>query len=149
MAYSEVLITPMREDLTRHGIEEVRTPEELDEILRPGGGTVLVVTNSVCGCAAGKARPGVVVALKNTKNPPDVAATVFAGGDVEAVERLRSKYLPGVPPSSPSVALFRDGKPVWVMHRHQIEGNDPISIAKNVMHALDEHCVKLATDGHR
>lgn len=142
MPYSEILITPMREDLTRHGIMEARTPAKVDELLKPGGGTVLMVTNSVCGCAAGKARPGVAVALKNTANPPDVAATVFAGGDVEAVAHLREKYLAEVPPSSPSVALFRDGKPVWVLHRSQIEGNDPLTIARTLMSAFDEHCVK-------
>lgn len=142
MAYSEILITPMREDLTRHGIAEARTPEKVDELLRPDGGTVMMITNSVCGCAAGKARPGIVVALKNTKNPPDAVATVFAGGDVEAVDHLRSKYLSMVPPSSPSVALFQDGKPVWVLHRSQIEGSDPITIAKTVMSALDQHCAK-------
>jgi putative YphP/YqiW family bacilliredoxin len=132
----------MRDDLSRHGIAEARTAENVDALLRPGSGTVLMITNSVCGCAAGKARPGVVVALQNTKNPPDVAATVFAGADIDAVDRLRNKYLPNVPPSSPSLALFRDGKPIWVMHRHQIEGSDPISIAKHVMAAFDEHCVK-------
>jgi putative YphP/YqiW family bacilliredoxin len=142
MPYSEVLIAPMREDLTRHGIREVRTPAQLDELLKPGSGHVLVVTNSVCGCAAGKARPGVVVALKNAKNPPDVAATVFAGADVEAVARLREKYLPGVPPSSPSVALFRDGQPVYVMHRSEIEPADPITIAERLIEAFDAHCVK-------
>jgi putative YphP/YqiW family bacilliredoxin len=144
MPYSEILIAPMREDLTRHGIVEARTAEKVDELLKPGGGTVMMITNSVCGCAAGKARPGVVVALKNTPNAPDVAATVFAGADVAAVDRLRSKYLANVPPSSPSIALFRDGRPVWVMHRHQIEGNDPISIAHTILGALDEHCAKSA-----
>lgn len=145
MAYSEVLITPMREDLTRHGIAEARTPGKVDEFLSPSSGNVLMVTNSVCGCAAGKARPGVVVALKNTANPPDITATVFAGGDVEAVAHLRDNYLPGVPPSSPSIALFRDGKPVWVMHRHQIEGSDPITIAHTIMGALDQYCAKQPT----
>jgi putative YphP/YqiW family bacilliredoxin len=140
MAYSEILITPMREDLSRHGLVETRTPEAVDEALKRG--TVLMVTNSVCGCAAGKARPGVVVALKNTKNSPDLAATVFAGGDVEAVEHLRETYLAGIPASSPSVALFRDGKPVWVLHRYQIESSDPISIATKIMNALDEYAVK-------
>ncbi len=139
MAYSEILIAPMREDLTRHGIAEARTPENVDEFLKPGSGTVLMVINSVCGCAAGKARPGVVVALQNTTHKPDAVATVFAGGDVEAVAHLREKYLSQVPPSSPSVALFRDGQPVWVMHRHQIEGNGPQAIAQHIMGALEEH----------
>lgn len=135
----------MREDLTRHGIAEARTPEKVDEFLKPGGGTVLMVTNSVCGCAAGKARPGIVVALQNTTNPPDQVATVFAGGDVEAVAHLREKYLPSIPPSSPSIALFRDGQPVWVMHRHQIEGNSPVAIAQTIMGALDQYCAKQPT----
>ncbi len=142
MAYSEILITPMREDLTRHGIQEARTPEKVDEFLQPGSGTVLMVVNSVCGCAAGKARPGVAVALKNTKNPPNAAATVFAGGDEEAVAHLREKYLPGVPPSSPSVALFEDGKPVFVMHRSQIETSDPIQIAETLIEAMDRFCAR-------
>ena len=139
MAYSEILIAPMREDLTRHGIAEARTPEKVDEFLKPGSGSVLMVVNSVCGCAAGKARPGVVVALQNTTNKPDAVATVFAGGDVEAVAHLREKYLPQVPPSSPSLALFQDGKPIWVMHRHQIEGNGPLQIAESIMDALSQH----------
>ncbi len=142
MPYSEVLITPMREDLTRHGIVEARTPAQLDQMLGPDSGNVLMVTNSVCGCAAGKARPGIVVALKNTANAPDVAATVFAGGDVEALDRLRNHYLSGVAPSSPSVALFQNGKAVYVMHRSEIEGSDPILIAKRLMEAFDTHCVK-------
>jgi putative YphP/YqiW family bacilliredoxin len=142
MPYSELLITPMREDLTRHGIQEARTAEAVDALLTPESGTVLMVTNSVCGCAAGKARPGVVVALKNAKNAPDLAATVFAGGDVEAVDRLRSKYLANVPPSSPSVALFRGGQPVYVMHRSEIEQSNPIQIAEKLLSAFDTYCVK-------
>ncbi len=144
MAYSEVLIAPMREDLTRHGIREVRTPEQLDALLGPNSGSVMVVTNSVCGCAAGKARPGVVVALKNAKNAPDVAATVFAGGDVEAVDHLRRNYLANVPASSPSVALFQDGRPVYVMHRSEIESSDPITIASKLISAFDQHFAKQA-----
>lgn len=133
----------MREDLTRHGLLEARTAAQVDEFLKPGSGTVLMVTNSVCGCAAGKARPGVVVALQNTPNPPVQAVTVFAGADVEAVDHLRRNYLGEIPPSSPSVALFKDGRPVWAMHRHQIEGQDPISIARYIMSAFDEHCAPV------
>jgi putative YphP/YqiW family bacilliredoxin len=143
MPYSEMLIAPMREDLTRHGLLEARTAAQVDEFLRPGSGTVLMVTNSVCGCAAGKARPGVAVALQNTPNPPSKAVTVFAGADVEAVDRLRNHYLADIPPSSPSVALFKDGRPVWALHRHQIEGRDPISIARDLMTAFDQHCAPV------
>lgn len=142
MPYSEILIAPMREDLTRHGIAEARTPDALDKALTPSSGTVLVVTNSVCGCAAGKARPGVIVALKNTPHPPDATVSVFAGADVDAVAHLRDYYLPGVPPSSPSVALFRGGKPVYVMHRSEIESSDPITIAHRLLAAFETHGAK-------
>src|SRR5688572_15437446 len=122
MRYPEQLIQPMREDLTRHGVAETRTAEEVDQlVLFSGDASVLMVVNSVCGCAAGKARPAVVEALKHTVRP-DRAATVFAGGDPEATARVRQ--LSGHPPSSPSIFLFRDGKPVYAMHRHQIESRD-------------------------
>jgi putative YphP/YqiW family bacilliredoxin len=140
MPYSEILIAPMREDLTRHGIEEARTPEDVDRLLAPGGGTVLMVTNSVCGCAAGKARPGIAMALRHSVRP-DKAATVFAGADEAAVARLRS-ILKDVPPSSPSVALFKDGNPVWLMHRRDIEPRDAYQIAQVLTDAFDKHCVK-------
>ena len=113
MRYSEQLIAPMRQDLTEFGIQEARTAADVDRLLSPNSGTVLMVTNSVCGCAAGKARPAVGLALQNA-NKPDTAASVFAGADLEAVARVR-ELLPGVPPSSPSVALFRDGKPVFTL----------------------------------
>lgn len=140
MAYPEPLLIPMREDLTRFGVEETRTPSELDAAIAAHG-TVLVVTNSVCGCAASKARPAVGLALQHA-NRPDVAVTVFAGGDVEAVAHLREKYLAavGVPPSSPSLALFRDGKPVWAMHRFQIESRQAPEIAADITKAFDEFC---------
>src|SRR6478609_7800696 len=105
MPYSEMLIAPMREDLTRYGIEEARTPADVDRFLAPENGTVLMVTNSVCGCAAGKARPGIGMALQHSVRP-DKAATVFAGGDEAAVAHLR-EILSAYPPSSPSIALFR------------------------------------------
>src|SRR4051795_829662 len=106
MAYPEQLLVPMRQDLTRYGVEETRTPADVDRALRPGSGTVLMVVNSVCGCAAGKARPAVGLALKH-HNRPDVATTVVAGADLEAVQPVRD-LLPDHPPSSPSMALFRD-----------------------------------------
>lgn len=139
MRYPEPLIAPMRRDLTQFGLEELRTPEDVDRILASKSGTVLIVTNSVCGCAAGKARPAVGMALKH-QNRPDQSGVVFAGADLEAVGRLR-EILSGVPPSSPSVALFQDGKPVFVLHRHQIESSDAPSIARVLTDAFDRFCV--------
>ncbi len=135
--YPEQLIAPMREDLTRHGVVEARTPSEVDALLAPGSGTVMMVVNSVCGCAAGKARPGVVMALRGTVKP-DKVATVFAGADIEAVARVR-ELMAGYPPSSPSVALFQDGKPVFSMHRHQIEGREAVEIAEYLRKALEQY----------
>ncbi|MCU1293452.1 MAG: hypothetical protein JWP08_2302 [Bryobacterales bacterium] len=137
MRYPEQLIAPMRSDLTQYGVKEVRTPEDVDRVL--SSGTVLMIVNSVCGCAAGKARPAVGMALGNA-NRPDVAATVFAGADLEADGRVR-EILADVPPSSPSMALFRDGKPVFVLHRHQIESRHAPEIAKILVEAFDQYCV--------
>lgn len=139
MRYSEQLIAPMRQDLTQFGIQEARTAADVDRMLAPNSGTVLMVTNSVCGCAAGKARPAVGLALQNA-NRPDVTASVFAGADLEAVARVR-ELLPGVPPSSPSMTLFRDGKPVFTLHRSQIESSDAPQIAKLLTQAFDQFCV--------
>lgn len=139
MRYPEQLIVPMRQDLTQYGVEETRTPEEVTRALRPGSGTVLMVVNSVCGCAAGKARPAVGLALRH-HNRPDGAATVFAGADLEAVQTVRDR-LQGHPPSSPSMALFRDGEPVFVLHRHEIETRQADQIAKLLIEAFDQHCV--------
>lgn len=139
MNYPEHLIAPMREELTSHGVVETRTPEEVDRVLQPGSGTVMMVVNSVCGCAAGKARPGIAMALKHGVKPSSTA-TVFAGADVDATARLR-ELLSGYPPSSPSVALFRDGKPVFMMHRHQIEGRQVPEIADYLRKAFDQYCV--------
>ena len=139
MRYPEQLIKPMREDLTRHGITEIRTAEEVDKLLLENGqGTVLMVVNSVCGCAAGKARPGVVEAL-NHPAKPDKVATVFAGGDVEAVARVR-ELAPEIPPSSPSVYLFRDGKVLHAVTRREIENRQAFEIAALLRKAFDEHC---------
>ena len=139
MAYSELLLIPMRQDLTRHGAIETRTTQAVDEMLAPGSGTVLMVVNSVCGCAAGKARPAVGMALSG-ETKPDKVATVFAGGDVEATEYLREKYLGEYPPSSPSMAIFRDGKPVYYLHRRQIESRGPLEIAAELKTAFEQHC---------
>lgn len=139
MRYPEQLIAPMRNDLTQYGVREIRTPSEVDQTLGPHSGTVLMVINSVCGCAAGKARPAVGMALAHATRP-DSAATVFAGADLEAVDRVR-ELLPGHPPSSPSMALFRDGKPVFVLHRGQIESRQAPEIAKLLTAAFDQYCV--------
>lgn len=140
MRYPEQLIALMRKDLTQYGVEEARTPEEVDRILGPHSGTVLMVVNSVCGCAAGKARPAIGMALEHN-NRPDVAATVFAGADVEAVARVR-ELLAGYPPSSPSMAIFRDGKPVYMLHRYQIESSQAPEIAQVLSAAFDKYCAK-------
>jgi putative YphP/YqiW family bacilliredoxin len=138
MRYPEQLIARMREDLTQYGIQETRTPEEVDRLLGPDSGPVLMVINSVCGCAAGKARPAIGLALDHP-NRPEKIATVFAGADLEAVSRVR-ELLPGVPPSSPSMALFLGGKPVYVIHRHQIESTDAEHIAGMLTKAFDRFC---------
>lgn len=142
MRYPEQLIALMRQDLTQFGVKETRTPQEVDQVLGNKAGTVLMVTNSVCGCAAGKARPAVGLALKHASRP-DTIATVFAGADIEAVGRVR-ELLAGYPPSSPSMALFQDGKPVFVLHRHQIESNEAPQIAKLLTAAFDQYCVTAA-----
>ena len=128
----------MRADLTRHGVEEARTPADVDRLLAPGNGTVLMVVNSVCGCAAGRARPAVGMALQHAVRPAKVA-TVFAGGDEAAVAHLRA-ILSDFPPSSPSMALFRDGKPVRMIHRGDIERREPEQIAKLLTEAFDQFC---------
>ena len=128
----------MREDLTRYGVEEAKTPEDVDRILAPGSGSVLMVVNSVCGCAAGKARPAIGMALSHRVRPQK-AATVFAGGDVEATAHLRNK-LSEYPPSSPSIALFQDGKPVFMLHRGDIEPRDAMQIASLLKDAFDRYC---------
>ena len=138
MPYSEMLIKPMREDLTRLGFKETRRPEEVDEVIRNAPGTVMVVVNSVCGCAAGKARPGVALALQN-KLLPDQMVTVFAGADIEATDRARSYFKP-YPPSSPSIALLRDGKLLFILERRQIEGRDAQEIAHELTTAFDKFC---------
>ncbi len=129
----------MRADLTQHGVEEARTPADVDRLLNPGNGTVLMVVNSVCGCAAGRARPAVGMALKNQARPSKTA-TVFAGGDEEAVAHLRDILSP-YPPSSPSMALFKDGKPVYMLHRMDIERRDPVEIAGLLKDAFNQFCV--------
>ena len=138
MPYPEIMIRPMREDLTRLGVEELKTVEAVDETIKNSQGTLMVVVNSICGCAAGKARPGVALALQN-ETKPDKVATVFAGADVEATERARS-YFTGYGPSSPSIALLKDGKLVYMLERYQIEGRDAQQIAGELTRAFEEYC---------
>ena len=128
----------MRADLTKYGVKEARTPQEVDRLLAPGGGTVLMMVNSVCGCAAGRARPAVGMALQHSVKP-NTAATVFAGGDDEATAHLRA-LLSEYPPSSPSIALFRDGKPVYMLHRRDIERREAPEIAQLLTEAFDRFC---------
>jgi putative YphP/YqiW family bacilliredoxin len=137
MPYHEIMIRPMREELTRLGIEEARTPEQVDQAIKETG-TLMVVVNSVCGCAAGKARPGIAMAMRHSTRP-DRAITVFAGGDIEATERARG-YFKGYQPSSPSIALLKDGEVVFMLERSQIEGKDAPSIAQELTRAFDQHC---------
>ncbi len=138
MPYPEIMIRPMREDLTRLGVEEMRTPQVVDETIQDSKGTLMVVVNSICGCAAGKARPGVALALQNEKKP-DKVATVFAGADIEATERARS-YFTGYGPSSPSIALLKDGQLVYMLERYQIEGRDAHQIAGELTQAFEKYC---------
>ncbi|MDQ2936210.1 MAG: BrxA/BrxB family bacilliredoxin [Acidobacteriota bacterium] len=140
MPYSELMIRPMREELTRIGFQELRTPADVDETLNNTKGTVMVVVNSICGCAAGKARPGIARALQHSVRP-DKVATVFAGADIEATEKARS-YFTGYEPSSPSIALLKDGKLVYMLERRQIEGKDASQVANELTQAFDQYCVK-------
>lgn len=138
MPYPEYLIAPMRGEMTEMGARELRTAQAVDEAVKNSDGVVMMVVNSVCGCAAGKARPGIAMALRN-KNRPDVLATVFAGADIEATDRAR-QYFTGYPPSSPSIGLLRDGKLIYMMERKQIESRDAQMIAEELARAFDTHC---------
>jgi putative YphP/YqiW family bacilliredoxin len=131
----------MREELTRLGVQELRTAGEVDQALTQRG-TVMVVVNSICGCAAGKARPGIAMALDHPTKP-DSLTTVFAGADLEATARAR-EYFTGYPPSSPSIALLRDGQLVWMMERRQIENQSADMIARQITEAFDQHCTPVA-----
>ncbi len=137
MPYPELLVRPMREELTRLGVEELKTADKVDEVLADQGTTLLVV-NSVCGCAARNARPAVAMALRHEARP-DRAVTVFAGQDVEATAKARG-HLHGYPPSSPSMALLQDGDVVFMLGRHEIEGRDADQIADDLTAAFDQFC---------
>ena len=137
MPYSELMIRPMREELTRIGVEELRTPEDVQKTIENSTGTVMVVVNSICGCAAGKARPGIARALQHSVRP-DKVGTVFAGADIEATEKARS-YFTGYEPTSPSIAILKDGQLVYMMERRQIEGRDASQVAGELIQAFDQH----------
>lgn len=138
MRYPEEFIQPMREELTRLGIDELRTPEAVDAAVKDSTGALMIVVNSICGCAAGKARPGVALALQNDVRP-DKVATVFAGADIEATERARS-YFTGYAPSSPSIGILKHGELVYMMERYQIEGRGPAEIAEELKRAFELCC---------
>ena len=140
--YSEIMLTPMREELKRLGIGELRTPEEVDRALSSQPGTVLLVVNSICGCAAGRMRPAVRLALQNATRP-DRTYSVFAGQEKEATDRARS-YFTGYPPSSPSVAILQDGKLVYLMQRRDIESREAPAIAADLKAAFDKFCARPA-----
>ena len=129
----------MRTELTNAGFQELRTADQVDSVLNENTGTVLVVVNSVCGCAAGAARPGVKLAIETTSQKPSKLTTVFAGNDAEATAQAR-KYFAPYPPSSPAMALFKDGKLVHFIERHHIEGRSPQMIAENLKMAFEQYC---------
>ncbi|OYT71618.1 MAG: hypothetical protein CFK52_07550 [Chloracidobacterium sp. CP2_5A] len=139
----ERALRAMRAELTDHGVRELRTPEEVDAALSKKEGTALIVVNSVCGCAAGAARPGVVEALKTSAVLPDQVTTVFAGQDKEATARAR-EYLKGFAPSSPSVWLLKDGDVVFKLERHQIEHRNAADIASDIRNAIQKHCAQTS-----
>ena len=136
--YPAEIVMPMKAELTDNGFDELLTPDEVDGILKTEG-TTLIMVNSVCGCAAGSARPGVVMAVNNTSKKPDRLMTSFAGFDVDAIKKIREHLLP-YPPSSPAIALFKDGELVHMVERHQIEGRPAQVIARNLIAAFETYC---------
>jgi bacilliredoxin len=138
MRYPESFVAPMRAELTQHGVEELRTAADVDRAVSGTEGTLMIIVNSICGCAAGKARPGVALALQHSARPNRVA-TVFAGADVEATESARS-YFAGYAPSSPSIGLLKNGQLVWMLERRQIENQGPEQIAAMLTAAFDRFC---------
>jgi len=138
MPYPELMVRPMREELTDHGVQELKTAEEVDQFMADQKGAAMIVINSVCGCAAGMARPAVALAMQHEKKPAQ-AATVFAGQDTEATEKARS-YFPELPPSSPSILILKDGQLVDYIPRHRIENRDAHAIAKDLTEVFDTIC---------
>jgi putative YphP/YqiW family bacilliredoxin len=145
MPYSPLLVKPMRDELTSIGVHELLTPADVDAFMAEKSGTALLIVNSVCGCAAGMARPGIRLALQHERHP-DRAVSVFAGQDLEATARARG-YLADIPPSSPSIALFKDGELVHFIPRHRIEGRDAYAVAADLKAAFDEHCAATVSAG--
>jgi putative YphP/YqiW family bacilliredoxin len=145
MPYPELFVAPMRKELVDLGVKELRTAHDVDAAVAGTTGTLMVVVNSVCGCAAGKARPGIALALNNS-TVPDVSATVFAGADTAATDRARG-YFVGYPPSSPSVGILKGGKLVYLMERHQIESRSAEMIANDLVAAFDKHCAPTPVAG--
>jgi putative YphP/YqiW family bacilliredoxin len=143
MMYDERFVTPMRQELTRLGVEELRNPDDVDTRLKGAPGTTLVVVNSVCGCAARNARPAIATALRHAVKP-DHLTTVFAGQDVEATAKARA-YFTGYPPSSPSIGLLKDGEVVFMLERWQIEGRSADAIAADLTEAFDRFCAKTVS----
>jgi putative YphP/YqiW family bacilliredoxin len=141
--YSEMLVRPMREELTSAGVKELRTPAEVDAFMNEKTGTAMLVVNSVCGCAAGMARPGVRLALQGDRRP-DRVASVFAGQDLEATAKARA-YIADIPPSSPSIAFFKDGELVYFIPRHRIEGRNAQAVAGDLEQVFAEHCAVPAS----
>ena len=141
MPYPEFFVEPMRQELTQLGIQELRTPADVDAAVTAKSGTLMIVVNSICGCAAGKMRPGVRLAITNTANQPDQKITVFAGQDREATERARS-YFGDNPPTSPAIAILQDGKLVYLMQRYVIEQATAQQIGGELIRAFDQFCAK-------
>lgn len=141
MPYPEMMITGMRQELSQLGIEETKTTEAVDEAVKNTEGTLMVIVNSVCGCAAGGVRPGIAMALQNAENKPDRSVTVFAGADIDATETARD-YFTGYAPSSPAIGFLKDGKLVQMFERKDLEGRPPTTIAQSLIDAFNAHCTK-------
>ena len=141
MPYSEMMIHGMRQELAQLGIEETKTPEQVKEAVEITEGTLMVVVNSVCGCAAGGVRPGIAMALQNAENQPDKSITVFAGADIDATDVARD-YFAGYAPSSPAIGFLKNGKLVGMFERRDLEGRHPMTIAQTLIDAFNEHCAK-------
>lgn len=141
MPYPEIMIHGMRQELAQLGIEETKTPEAVKAAVENTDGTLMVVVNSVCGCAAGGVRPGIAMALQNSANKPDKTITVFAGADIDATDVARD-YFTGYPSSSPAIGLIKDGKLVQMFERRDLEGRPPQMIAQALVSAFNEHCAK-------